>query len=95
MSFFRKLADTARRSNARAMDRHSQYQEQRYAKQSAEWNRKESAKCCANCTFFCSYTYDGKYNHCTLHECCIDVEKTNAGYRDVGYTKVCNDFIHK
>ena len=95
MSFFRWLADTARSSNDRAHDRRMGYERSRSARQSAEWSSRDNSKCCANCTHFSSYTYDGKSNHCTLHDCCIDAEKTNAGYRDVGYTRVCSNFIRK
>lgn len=98
MSFFKKLADFARKSNENFSEDCRRQDEMRGRSLDAEENYKTNANVCANCTYYRSvgsYSDDFEYgNHrCDKHLFIFD--RDSEEYKEIQYHKTCNDFLRR
>ena len=94
MSFFKKLADFARKSNEKSTETYNNLYNTKIRKIDAENN----AKVCANCAWYDSvYSYEYSYEHashrCRKHDFCFsrDAEETKR----IQYHRTCDDFLRR
>ncbi len=93
MGFLDWLVKAALKSDDKFINDMRKENSHRWSQNNAQERYNASINCCANCLWFERLAAGGRLNCCTKHDFCYNLE--DVKYRQIEYTRTCDDFYKK